>query len=286
MPDKFTATWVSHSSISDFLACPRGYYLKNVYRNPESGRKMKLMSPPLALGQAVHEVIEALSVLPVADRLKEPLISRFSASWAKIEGKKGGFFSAEAENTYKMRGQDMINRVRQNPGPVAEKAVKIKQDLPWYWLSEEEEIILCGKLDWLEYVEKTNSVRITDFKTGKNREDNNSLQLPIYLLLATNCQQFTVSGAQYWYLEQSDTPEEVELPHKKQAEEQILQIARDIKLARKFEKYACPHGGCRVCKPYERILQGDGEYVGKDQYNADIYILPPPGDSNKGAVIL
>src|ERR1035437_4279352 len=31
--DKFNAVWVSHSSIGDFLKCPRLYYLHNVYKN-------------------------------------------------------------------------------------------------------------------------------------------------------------------------------------------------------------------------------------------------------------
>ena len=63
MADKYTAYWVSHSSINDFLKCPRAYFLKNVYKDPKTGRKIKLISPPLALGQAVHEVVESLSVL-------------------------------------------------------------------------------------------------------------------------------------------------------------------------------------------------------------------------------
>jgi len=30
--DKFAAIWISHSSISDFLKCPRSYFLKNIYK--------------------------------------------------------------------------------------------------------------------------------------------------------------------------------------------------------------------------------------------------------------
>ncbi|KKQ37796.1 MAG: hypothetical protein US54_C0025G0014, partial [Candidatus Roizmanbacteria bacterium GW2011_GWA2_37_7] len=45
-PDKFSAVWVSHTSISDFLQCPYAYYLKHVYKDPKTGHKMKIMSPP------------------------------------------------------------------------------------------------------------------------------------------------------------------------------------------------------------------------------------------------
>ncbi|KKU87195.1 MAG: hypothetical protein UY16_C0035G0009 [Candidatus Gottesmanbacteria bacterium GW2011_GWA2_47_9] len=75
--DKFTATWVSHTSIADFLNCPRAYYLRNVYRRPETNHKIQLVSPPLSLGSAIHEVLESLSVLPTKVRFTEPLLSKF-----------------------------------------------------------------------------------------------------------------------------------------------------------------------------------------------------------------
>ena len=89
MADKFNATWVSHSSMSDFLHCPRAYYLNNVYKNPATGRKIQLISPHLALGAAVHQVIEALSIIPTKDRFKQSLVEKFNQVWQKYQGKKG-----------------------------------------------------------------------------------------------------------------------------------------------------------------------------------------------------
>ncbi len=103
--DKFAATWVSHSSISDFLKCPRLYFLKNVYKRGETGHKIQLTTPPMSLGSAVHEVIEALSVLPVKSRFDEPLIPKFEIAWENFSGKIGGFFDVETEYKYKSRGQ-------------------------------------------------------------------------------------------------------------------------------------------------------------------------------------
>jgi len=150
--DKYTATWVSHSSISDFLKCPRVYYLKNVYKDPRTGHKIQLMSPPLALGQAVHEVLESLSLLPKDTRFDKPLPERFEKAWQKISGERGGFSDKEEEERYKKRGQAMLERVVKDPGPLKNLAVKIKMDLPYFWLSKEDNIILCGKVDWLEYL--------------------------------------------------------------------------------------------------------------------------------------
>ncbi len=191
--DKFGAVWVSYTSLTDFTKCPRAYYLKNVYKDPKTGHRMQIMSPPLALGQAVHEVIESLSLLPTDRRLSEPLLIRFEEAWQKISGKQGGFVDNKVERKYKDRGMAMLQRIIRNPGPIKGLAVKIKADLPSFWLSEEDNIVLCGKIDWLEYDISTDSVHIIDFKTSKSVENPKSLQLLIYYLLAKNCQKRPVT---------------------------------------------------------------------------------------------
>jgi len=273
--DKYTATYVSHSSISTFLACPRAYFLKNVYKDPKSKHKIKIMSPPLALGQAVHEVIESLSEIKTDLRFKTPLLEKFEQIWQKLSGKNGGFFDKDTEFKYYSRGQVMLSRVQNNPGPIGDLAIKINQELPQYWLSEKDNIILCGKLDWLRYYPDSNTVEIIDFKTSKYEEPDDSLQLPIYHLLATHCQSRPVTAVSYWYLESSDTLTPKILPNLTESETKILKIAQKIKLQRALGKFDCPSGeaGCRDCRPYEKVLNGEAEYVGLDDYKADVYIL-------------
>ncbi len=287
--DKFSAVWVSHSSISSFLECPRSYYLKNVYKDPKTGHKIKLISPPLSLGQAVHEVIESLSEIKTTERFKESLLDKFERAWKKVSGINGGFFDKDMEYQYKSRGEEMIRRVVNNPGPLAELAVKINMELPYYWLSEEENIILCGKIDWLKYLPKTDSVEIIDFKTSRNEEGSESLQLPIYNLLVHNCQKRNVEGAWYWYLDKDNGLTKKELPDLRESEEIITKVARQMKLARKLEVFKCPKGsgGCRACRPYEMILKGEAELVGQDGYKADVYVLNKPTKiENKDSRIL
>lgn len=275
MPDKFTALWVSHSSISDFLKCPRAYYLKNIYKDPESGRKFQITSAPLSLGSAVHEVVEALSEISTQDRFKQPLLEKFEEAWKKYSGKMGGFVSTNHEEEYKQRGRDMIRRIINNPGPLKNLSVKLKGDLPQYWLSESDEIILCGKIDWLEYLPATDSVHVIDFKTSKQEEDKNSLQLPIYHLLVKNTQKRQVSKASYWYLRFSDELVEKELPNLEEAHQTIMNIAKKMKTAKKLGVFKCPNGeaGCFACKPLEQVLHGGAKHVGVGSYNRDIYIL-------------
>lgn len=277
--DKFSAVWCSHTSISDFTKCARAYYLKNVYKDPKTNHKIQLMSPALALGQAVHDVLESLSSIPTDKRFTESLVQKFQTSWQKVSGKKGGFSSPEQEEKYKARGEEMMRRVMNHPGPLTKLAVKIQQDLPHFWLSEEDNIILCGKIDWLEYLPETDSVNIIDFKTSRNMEDGSSLQLPIYHLLVHNCQKRQVAKASYWYLEMSDELVEKELPDLESAHAQVLQIAKKMKLARQLQVFKCSSpDGCMHCKPFEKILAGEAEFVGVNDYNQDIYILKRDSD--------
>ncbi|MBU0975072.1 PD-(D/E)XK nuclease family protein, partial [Patescibacteria group bacterium] len=125
MPDKFTATWVSHSSIGDFLKCPRSYYLKNIYKDPKTGNKVQITSAPLSLGSAVHEVIEALSSISTKDRFKDSLLEKFDNAWKKYSGKIGGFTSKSQEEKFKNEGREMIRKIIQNPGPLKALSVKI-----------------------------------------------------------------------------------------------------------------------------------------------------------------
>lgn len=269
------ATWVSHSSISDFLNCPKLYYYRAIYRDPVTNNKITRMEPPLALGGVVHDVIESLSVLPVEERFAISPMKKFETLWESVSGKMGGFKNKEQEDEYKERGRQMIQRVIDNPGPLLNKAIKVKEELPQYWLSEEESIKLCGKIDWLEYIEDTDSVHIIDFKTSRREEDPESLQLPIYHLLAVNTQKRNVSKASYWYLNSEDSPKEVLLPNLEEAEKRVMEIAKRIKLAKQLDHFKCLQGedGCRYCNGLAMIAAGKGEKVGQSKYGQDIYVM-------------
>ena len=278
--DKYKATWVSHSSIADFLKCPRLYYLRNVYKDPKTRHKITIMSPALALGQAVHSVIEFLSGIRTEERFKTNILGKYDEEWEKVSGKVGGFKTEEQESEYKERGRKMIEKLIDNPGPLKNKALKIKSvegeaGLSWYWLSEDENIILSGKIDWVEYLEDSDSIRIIDFKTGKNEENEDSLQLPIYTLLAKNLQKRKVEKISYWYLDHANPKDsvDVQVPDEKKAYERVYEIAKRIKLGRQIDHLKCPKGGCYACRDLERIVKGEGEKVGVSEYGQDIYIL-------------
>lgn len=276
--DKYNSVWVSHSSMGDFLKCPRLYFLRNIYKNAR-GNKINIITPALSLGQAVHGVLEGLSQYKVEERFLRPLQNSFEEEWQKVSGKRGGFKDAIIEAEAKERGKNMIARVVKNPGPLLNKTIKIKEGHngtpPHFYLSEEENIILCGRIDWLEYIEKDDSIRVIDFKTGKNKEEKKSLQLPIYSLLLNALQKRKVSGASYWYVDKDDEPMLIDLPEAVESKEKVLSIARIVKIAREKTAFSCPYGrgGCFSCRPFEKIISGEAEFVGVGDYGAEMYII-------------
>lgn len=277
--DKYSAIWVSHSSMGDFLKCPRAYYLRNVYKDPKTGRKINIVNPALSLGQAVHATLESLKSIPFNERTSRDLLLDFEKAWSDVSGKKGGFKNDIEESEVKARGKAMIERVIKNPGPIAQKIIRLPEShngmAPNFFLSDKDNIILNGRIDWLEYIEQDDSIRILDFKTGKHDEGGDSLQLPIYLLLLGALQNRKVSGASYWYLDRDDKPINKILPDIIEARKKVLAVALQVKESREKKTYSCPRGeaGCFVCKPFEAILKGQAEYLGVGGYGQDIYFL-------------
>ncbi len=292
MPDKYSAVWVSHSSMGDFLKCPRSYYLHNMYKNPKTGHKISIVNPHMSLGITVHEVLEGLAEYPADTRMNRDLLKWFDEVWQKVSGKKGGFTSNEEEQEFKSRGIEMLQNVTKDPRFLTNKCIKLKRDtMPCnFYLSEDHNIILNGLVDWIEYLPETDSLHIIDFKTGKKEESESSLQLPIYLLLCNALQKRKVTKASYWYLE-NDKIVEKELPDADTAYRDVFEIALRVKEARRLSKregeekiFVCPkgkydsvtkEGGCIHCRPYEWIINNDKqtESVGIGGFNQDMYII-------------
>ena len=266
--------------MGDFIRCPRAYYLHNVYKDPKTGHKISIVNGALSLGIAVHNTLEALKEIPLEERKTQDLLGDFEKEWEKVSGKTGGFKDKEEEKIAKERGIAMIERVIANPGPIFRKTVRLKtgkNDMPPnFYLSPEDNIILCGLIDWLEYIPEDDSVRVIDFKTGKHDENEDSLQLPIYLLLLNELQKRKVSGAAYWYLDRDNGYVEKKLPSIEEAKEKVLKVAKQVKEAREKKLYTCHQGeeGCFNCRPYEAILRGEAEGLGVGGFGQDVYFLP------------
>lgn len=265
----FGAVWLSHSSLSDFAKCPRLYFLRNVYKKQPENKKVQLVNPFLTLGMAVHDTLESIRYLPRETRFDKPLTDTYEEIWVNNEGKKGGFISDIQEKEFKDRGYIMVKRIQDHPGPVANYSTIIKprgEMVASMWLSEEENLVLCGNVDWVEVL-PDGSLHIIDFKTGKNEESSESLQLQIYLLLAEAGNRRPVSKVSYWYLEKENLPREIPLPDINNVPDLLISQGLKIKHARLNQNSGsldCPEGGCRNCRDYEKVYRGEAEFVGFD----------------------
>ncbi len=273
--DKFKAFWNSHSSISAFKNCPLGYYYGNIYKDKDK-KKISTVSPHLTLGCAVHAPLEALAEIPSEERKNTKFAPAFFKTWEEFDGEKGGFKDAEEEESYKLRGIEMLKNVKENIHHLeGETAFLIpdKNDLPWFWLSEEENLILAGKLDFL--LKKEDCYYVIDFKSGMKDEHSDSLQLPIYRLLLNHFLGESDFKAAYWNIGRDKSPIEKKIPSLEESRELVLDVARKMKQARLDNKFECPRGEnfCFACRDYQKIISGDAKFVGYGTYGAKLYSI-------------
>ncbi len=265
--------WISHSAINAFDRCPQSYYYQYQYKNPETGNRIQIVNPYFSLGLSVHQAIEELSPLPVKERVNLPLKDRFDEIWDDFSGKKGGFISKKQEEEFKKRGELMIDRVV-NSDFLEKPSIEIKENIPNIDLIPEEDIKLVGSLDWIR-VMPDGGFHIIDFKTGKNKESNNSLQLPIYNILASEKLDGEVKKFSYWYLNSEDELTDKKLGSLEESIEIIKDKALEIKDHVENNNYPCHYNGkCFSCGDYDKIFNGQAEFLGTDSESGkDLYFV-------------
>jgi len=280
------AVFISPSSIADFDKCPQLYYYRNVYRSPR-GLKIQIINPSLALGQSIHDALEIFVRLPIPERTKESLLSKFDFIWNNLSGERGGYTSTEEEKAFKARGLAMLDRFMQNDHFLKTEMFPIP-NFPKAELGDD--LILTGKLDWLEKDEQ--GLHLIDFKTGKNEEREDSMQLPIYGVLVSELFKDSQVRASYWYLDSSSEIVDYSLPDLKETKEKLKQKGEIIKMTRQTQSFRCQSGGesCWACKDILAVAQGKGKLVTMDPVNRkqEIYILNKeiqPAIAEKSAVV-
>ena len=208
------------------------------------------------------------------------LKEKFEKDWQFWRGKRGGFPSGEKEESFKERGLIMIEKfekssLMRSPNFVM-KGVKFgERELPKVKLFKDEDLVLVGSIDWIEVL-SSKSLHIVDFKTGKNKEDKNSLQLPIYHILASYNLKEPIGKLSYWYLEGEDKPVSMDLASVKEYIPIIRHKALAIKRAIEQNRLTCQsqNSECFQCSKYKKIVLGQAEYVGYDELrNKDLYFV-------------
>ncbi|MDO8573605.1 MAG: PD-(D/E)XK nuclease family protein [Candidatus Daviesbacteria bacterium] len=263
------ALWVSYTALKDFLKCPRSYYLKNIYKDPKTGFRLQIASPYLTLGSTVHDSVKWY--LDMQGQVTSgQLIQKYRNFWLKYRGKKGGFSSLEEEATFGKRGLKMLDNFLDNAKVLEKTAPPVT--FPKYNLVED--VILIGNFDFVGEM-PGGTLHIVDFKTGANDEED-TLQLYIYAILAEANLSKPVSKASFWYLDREDAPREIVLDALEPKLDWLREKALELKKAIKGGNWVCIKGDqlCRDCKDYQAIIDGKGQFQFSDyRYKKDIYYL-------------
>ena len=263
------AIFVSYTSLSDFLKCPRSYFLKNIYRNPETNNRIQIASPYLSLGSTVHDAIK-WHIEMEGQLTSEQLEAKFRNLWLKYTGKRGGFSSKEEEATFGKRGLLMLENFFKNAKNLEKKHHNI--DFPKYPLLEN--VILIGNFDFIGEKED-GTLHVVDFKTGIS-DEKDPIQLYIYAILAESNLEKSVSSASFWYLDREDEPREIVLDSLEPKLEWLKEKVKLLKQAIDEGIWVCKDGDelCSECKIYTAISSGKGEFQFTDyRYKKDVYFL-------------
>ncbi len=264
--------WISHSAISAFERCPQSYYYQYQYRDPKTGNRIQIVSPYFSLGLSVHKVLEDLVLVPIEEREKISLKDNFNKVWSDYSGKMGGFVSQKQEKEFKKRGEKMIERVISTDF-LKRPSTQIKGGLPSIDLIPEKNIKLVGSLDWIEIL-PDNSLHIIDFKTGKSKEKNDSLQLAIYNILAKEKLDKKVAKFSYWYLEKENKLTSKKMKLTDDLIESIKTKALEIKESVDGNNYPCHYNGsCFACGDFKKIFNGEAEFLKTEQGKDHYYVI-------------
>ncbi|MBU2577278.1 PD-(D/E)XK nuclease family protein [Patescibacteria group bacterium] len=265
------AVFISPSSLGDFEKCPQLYYYRSVFRSPR-GLKIQIINPSLAIGACVHDTLEQFLKLSPADRLRSELFRIFEWNWKSFSGEKGGFTLKDEEELARQKASAMLERFFGNKHFLVTEAVKIP-GFPKVELGND--LILTGKLDWIEKEQDT--YHVIDFKTGKNEEREDSQQLPIYSLLVARLLNTDKIKTSYWYLDKDEDIRPFPSADIEETFKTIKQKGEILKLVRQTNSYRCQSGNefCWACKDMHEVAHGKGKLVNVDPVNRkqEIYIL-------------
>lgn len=257
--------WISHSSLNDFEKCKQLYFLRNLYRDKIYGNNFRLQVANrfLSLGEVVHDAIDNfLTRYSGEQRTKDNLLYEFSRGWQLKTGKVGGFSSPEQEKEFKERGLAMLERFYKHP--YFRTASPIRTEFPKLPLIGTDDAVLVGNFDWLE--KEGEGLHILDFKTGTSEEEESSLQLPIYALLAEHNLKQPVKKVSYWYLDRDDEPVEKTIPDLGATLGTLKEKTKTVYETVNNKLFLCSSGQeeCKYCQEYSKVKANQAEHVSSD----------------------
>ncbi len=249
----------SYSKLSLFDKCKKQYYFE--YLDPKITQIKKQFRKPRdykTKGQAVHGAITLFYHLPLGERTFQSLKDCLYEAWfSEIDiykkpplGKLGGFRSIEHERKIYYDAlrilQNFFELGETNPSIFYLPTNQIKKSFDDYKQLIKplnEDFFLSGKFDRIDEL-KDGSLRIIDFKTG--RENQDQFQLNFYKLLSELNFDKVVRTVSFYYLDKGrvENFDALNIDRKK-IKDQILKKIKDIKNTKEF--LPNPSGLCEYC---------------------------------------
>jgi len=253
--------YLSPFKISMFLECPRRYKFHYIDGLAEKFKKPK---PHFTMGENVHRTLkEFYDSLPPQKRTKENLENLLREIWRQ---NRAGFRDREEEKKFGLLALSMLNKFYQETD-ITKKPLLLEKS---YKINLSKEIILQGKIDRVDL--EGDGLVIIDYKTGKEPEDNDYLQLIIYSIIISQKINKQIKEASYWYLKNNC---KVSInPTEKDLENGILEIkslAEIIKNEKKFKPNI--NKFCNWCE-YLSICPMKEEIEKNKNYN-DLFLEEP-----------
>ena len=249
----------SYSKLGLFLKCKKQYHFN--YLDPEVAPIKKQFRKPRdykTLGQAVHGAITLLYHLPVQERTLENLKNCLEKAWfSEIEpkkkpplGKAGGFLDLRHERKVYANAlrilKNFFNLKDLNPDLFYLPTRNIKDSFDDYErliTPLSGEFFISGKFDRIDKL-KDGTLKIIDFKTGKENQDR--FQLDFYKLLAELNFGVKVKTLSFYYLGNGKIEEfDVFNMRKEEIKDRVLGKIKTIEKTKDFSPE--PNKLCNHC---------------------------------------
>lgn len=247
--------YISHFKLAMFLECPRRYKFQYIDGLAE---QFKVAKPHFTMGENVHITLrEFFEKLKPEERTSEKLESILRKVWKK---NRLGFKDKEEERKYGLAAVEMLKNFYQRED-IKKKPIELEK---MQKLSIDKKIVLQGKIDRID--KEDDELQIIDYKTGNEREDEDTLQLIIYSIIASKKLGKKVGQASYIYLK-SGNKKTIE-PSEKDLENGILEIKGIVDMINKEEEFEpninkfcswCEYLSICPCK--EEIEANKGDFV-------------------------
>ncbi len=264
------------TQLETYRNCPRKYACS---KDPELKAKYAKSSPPLVLGNAVHDALHAffdITKVPVSQRSYEKLCELFRQAWGgtgpfsrslfkQREARQQAFGDDKAaEKSWGEKGLNVLYRFFH-----WERTARLLQSVPLtaeqfhdLWLAPDIE--LSGKIDRIDR-DADGTLRILDWKTGKPPSgkaeqflEKDDIQLAAYALIVSRKFRGKVGRCSYLYLDHEREVEiEPTVEYLAAKETEIRTLCGEILAAMKADRFPpTPNALCPWCDYREICPEG------------------------------